>query len=303
MPSTTPTPAHLLTPRDWQMQAIKEATALVGTSAYDAKAVEAKRYGMLADALESTQADLNQQMAMVEKCILAMNENADRGQKAEAEVARLRRVVQANHDWHLINDEYDGYHESELCGMNTATAGASPSQPKNATGQWMVIAPDGTEFTGETPLKAAFPASKYRLEIDPVAAAKFMEVINQIADEGAAEREQCMQDYGTLNCPACGGSGHIADAVATKSVAIKKLGKRLAELLDEDQFAECEKMLLAIEQIQETQPSQALELSDYQIDELVEAAIGRKYWHWSFEQQETLRKVYRAAINSKGPAS
>ena len=92
------------------------------------------------------------------------------------------------------------------------------TQPKNTSGEWIVIAPDGTEFTGPTPLKAAFPASKYRLEIDPVAAAKFAEIINQIADEGEAERERCMRDYGTLNCPACGGSGHIADAMAAQPV-------------------------------------------------------------------------------------
>ena len=49
--------------------------------------------------------------------------------------------------------------------------------------EWTVIAPDGTRFTGPTPLKAAFPASKYRLEIDPVAAEKFAEVIEQIRED------------------------------------------------------------------------------------------------------------------------
>lgn len=78
-----------------------------------------------------------------------------------------------------------------------------------ATTEWTVIAPDGTRFTGPTPLKAALPASKYRLEIDPVAAVKFMEIIDQEADR--QEAEQCMRDYGTLDCPACGGSGHIGD--------------------------------------------------------------------------------------------
>ena len=80
-----------------------------------------------------------------------------------------------------------------------------------ATTEWTVIAPDGTRFTGPTPLKAALPASKYRLEIDPVAAVKFMEIIDQEAEKGRQEAEQCMRDYGTLDCPACGGSGHIGD--------------------------------------------------------------------------------------------
>jgi hypothetical protein len=42
----------LLTPREWQRQAIVEAANLVGTDEYAAKIAEAKRYGMLADELE-----------------------------------------------------------------------------------------------------------------------------------------------------------------------------------------------------------------------------------------------------------
>lgn len=77
--------------------------------------------------------------------------------------------------------------------------------------EWTVIAPDGTKFTGPTPLKAALPASKYRLEIDPVAAKKFMEVIEQHRQTGEREHDECMAKYGTLDCPHCGGSGHIGD--------------------------------------------------------------------------------------------
>lgn len=112
--------------------------------------------------------------------------------------------------------EQYSYHTTQVAWVMWQAAQAA--QPKNTSGEWMMIAPDGKEFTGPTPLKAAFPASKYRLEIDPVAAAKFAEVIDQIAAEGEAEREQCMRDYGTLNCPACGGSGHIADAMAAQPV-------------------------------------------------------------------------------------
>lgn len=43
----------LLTPRDWQAQAQREAADLLGTPEGAAKLVEAKRYGMLADALEA----------------------------------------------------------------------------------------------------------------------------------------------------------------------------------------------------------------------------------------------------------
>lgn len=42
----------LLTPRDWQAQAQREAQELIGTPECAAKLVEAKRYGMLADEIE-----------------------------------------------------------------------------------------------------------------------------------------------------------------------------------------------------------------------------------------------------------
>jgi len=38
---------------------------------------------------DALRAELFRQVALVEKCMVSMNENADRGQKAEAEVARL----------------------------------------------------------------------------------------------------------------------------------------------------------------------------------------------------------------------
>lgn len=90
----------------------------------------------------------------------------------------------------------------------TAAQAQAAVDPVN---EWTVIAPDGTRFTGPTPLKAAFPASKYRLEIDPVAAEKFAEVIEQIREEGEKEHDECMEKFGTLDCPHCCGSGHIGD--------------------------------------------------------------------------------------------
>ena len=91
---------------------------------------------------------------------------------------------------------------------------------KEPTDKWTVTAPDGTKFYGNTPLRAASEASKYRLQIDPVAQAKFLAVIETIRQEGEDEHRECMEKYGTLDCPHCGGSGHIADvhpAVTAKS--------------------------------------------------------------------------------------
>jgi len=105
--------------------------------------------------------------------------------------------------------------------------------------EWTVIAPDGTRFTGPTPLKAAFPASKYRLEIDPVAAAKFAEVIEQIREEGEREHDECMEKFGTLDCPHCGGSGHIGDVQAADD-KIKALAAGVKPFAYEIHAAMCE---------------------------------------------------------------
>ena len=78
---------------------------------------------------------------------------------------------------------------------------------------WIIRAPNGTEFSDTTPFRVALQASKYRLEIDPVAAASFAEAIETIRKEGEEEHDRCMREYGTLDCPACGGSGHIGDVV------------------------------------------------------------------------------------------
>lgn len=49
----------LLTPRDWQAQAQREAQELLGTPEGAAKLVEAKRYGVLADEIERLRAAKN----------------------------------------------------------------------------------------------------------------------------------------------------------------------------------------------------------------------------------------------------
>lgn len=89
---------------------------------------------------------------------------------------------------------------------------AQPAEP--ATGRWILTAPDGMVFHDESPLKAAIQGSKYNRQTDPVAAARFEKLIADSAAEGAAEADRCMRDYGTLDCPSCGGSGHIGDVAA-----------------------------------------------------------------------------------------
>lgn len=49
---------RLLTPRDWQAIAQREAGELLGTPEGAAKLAEAKRYGMLADEIERLRAEL-----------------------------------------------------------------------------------------------------------------------------------------------------------------------------------------------------------------------------------------------------
>ena len=97
-----------------------------------------------------------------------------------------------------------------------------------ALAEWTVIAPDGTRFTGPSPLKAALPASKYQLEIDPEAQRKFLQAIETIRQEGAAERDECLSKYGTLDCPACHGSGHIADTEPFRNEVRQQVIEELA---------------------------------------------------------------------------
>ena len=128
------------------------------------------------------------------------------------ELLEALKAAKTGLEWYQFNhpESVDGSDDEAMERIDAAIAAAEAvSEP--VVDAWTIIAPDGTRFTGETPLKAALPASKYHRERNPVDAAKFLEIVNKIAEEGAAEREQCLRDYGTLDCPACGGSGHIAD--------------------------------------------------------------------------------------------
>jgi hypothetical protein len=88
-----------------------------------------------------------------------------------------------------------------------------------AYSMWVMLGPDGSRFVGETPLRAAVLANRHRLTVDPGAAKQFVEAIERIHDETVAENEQLLQQHDTLNCPACAGSGHIGDLVATAPAA------------------------------------------------------------------------------------
>ena len=87
---------------------------------------------------------------------------------------------------------------------------AQAAQPPSTT-EWTLIAPDGTLFTGPSPFKTAVKATSHHVKTDPVAAKRFEDAIEEIRKEGEDENDRCMREYGTLDCPACGGSGHIGD--------------------------------------------------------------------------------------------
>ena len=99
-------------------------------------------------------------------------------------------------------------------------------------------------------------------------------------------------------------------AKAKPPVNVAKLGKRLAELLDEDQFAECEQLLLGIGTAQAAQPvREPLPLPsvcDGKEQEAFEAfAISERHnmqthpLHYLFLNGETnaARQAWKAAIN------
>jgi hypothetical protein len=85
-----------------------------------------------------------------------------------------------------------------------------------APGQWVTISPDGKQFWGDTPLKACSQAQKHRIATDPQAAKTFVEAIEKLKREAEEENAKLEAEHGSLNCPACGGSGHVGDFVDIK---------------------------------------------------------------------------------------
>lgn len=79
---------HLLTPRDWQAQAQREASELLGTPEGAAKLVEAKRYGSLADEIGRLEAEKGTQHNTEKKPIAAVRYHTTGGNVGLAWSAR-----------------------------------------------------------------------------------------------------------------------------------------------------------------------------------------------------------------------
>ena len=103
----------------------------------------------------------------------------------------------------------------------------TPSEPSEAisaaapTSTWTVIAPDGARFEGETPFRAASAANKHlgRSLYDPEKAAEFQALIADVRRESEAENARLRAEHGSLDCPTCGGSGHVGDALARPALS------------------------------------------------------------------------------------
>lgn len=89
------------------------------------------------------------------------------------------------------------------------------AQAQQVQAGWVMLGPDGSRFEGETPFKAASHAQKHRVRTDPEEARKFFAAVDQILQESAEENDRLLKEHGTLDCPACGGSGHIGDALSS----------------------------------------------------------------------------------------
>ncbi len=72
----------ILTPRDWQAMAQREASELLGTPEGAAKLAEAKRYGALADVIEQQHRDIERLSGAVaaerERCKQAVRDTKDK---------------------------------------------------------------------------------------------------------------------------------------------------------------------------------------------------------------------------------
>ena len=86
-------------------------------------------------------------------------------------------------------------------------------------GDWVITGPDGSKFHAATSLRAALQANRHRVQTDPVAVKQFQDAIERGRREAEEENARLIAEHGTLNCPACGGSGHIGDAIVQKGNA------------------------------------------------------------------------------------
>ena len=104
--------------------------------------------------VEVGQVELATQVALVEKCMVAMNENADRGEKAEAEVGRLvRKLALEREEFKAELDRLKAQPVQEPCAwMYQCTADKSGPSLQLRKQNW---AESGSGLWIETPLYAA----------------------------------------------------------------------------------------------------------------------------------------------------
>ena len=163
---------------------------------------------------------------------------------------------------------------SDDCGAEAyVLAGWRAAQPAPSD-VWTVIAPDGARFTGDTPHQAANEANRQRLHPDPATRAAFWEAIQKADREADIEDARLLAKHGTLDCPACGGSGHVGDTQPAApqgdaNAIATSLCQRVAEFDDRTSPPEYPEMMLItweelhglIVEALATQPQQAAPLS------------------------------------------
>ena len=102
---------------------------------------------------------------------------------------------------------------------NTVFVHAAPGAETAAPVGWTVTGPDGCTFNADTPFRAAVLANRHRVQVDPVAAQQFADMIEQTRRGSEEANSRLIAEHGTLNCPACGGSGYVGDVVAVNETS------------------------------------------------------------------------------------
>lgn len=139
-------------------------------------------------------------------------------------MADLRAAAQQALSWiHYMRREYGMDEPREERDLRAALAQAEQDVDlpalcsaiaKRLGESWLVVGPDGSRFVAQTPFRAASAANKHfgRLHYDPKQAAEFVEMIDKIRRDSERDNDRLITMHGSLNCPTCGGSGHIGDA-------------------------------------------------------------------------------------------
>lgn len=96
---------------------------------------------------------------------------------------------------------------------------ATPASAGEPSEVWVIRAPDGRTWSGETAFRAASLAS--RETRTPEQAANLLAGLQALQERADAEMAA---EHEHLNCPACGGSGHIDDVRALPAVPPAAVG-------------------------------------------------------------------------------